>query len=86
VKAWADLQCPTSFYLGTITIGEISFRIEKTENKVFCQQLNQWLAVATRNHKGVGPEASVWEQIKWNYRESKGSKEKEPFLYSNYGN
>lgn len=43
VKAWADRQSPTSFYLSTITMAEIRFGIEKAEDEAFRQELNQWL-------------------------------------------
>jgi hypothetical protein len=48
VKAWADQQLPTAFYLSTITIAEIRFGIERTKDKVFQQELNDWLNQSLR--------------------------------------
>lgn len=43
VKAWSDRQPPQSFYLSTVTMAEIRFGIERVEDRVFRQELIQWL-------------------------------------------
>ncbi|MBE9176658.1 type II toxin-antitoxin system VapC family toxin [Synechocystis salina LEGE 06155] len=68
VKAWADRQSPTSFYLSTITMAEIRFGIERTEDKVFRQELNQWLDQVLRPWFGdrlLGVDEDVILQWRW---------------------
>jgi toxin FitB len=43
VKQWSDCQPPQSFYLSTITLAEIRFGIERTNDAAFRQELTQWL-------------------------------------------
>jgi toxin FitB len=43
VKQWSDSQLPQSFYLSTVTLAEIRFGIEQAKDKVFRQELTQWL-------------------------------------------
>lgn len=43
VKQWSDRQPPQSFYLSTVTLAEIRFGIERTQNVAFRQELTQWL-------------------------------------------
>ena len=43
VKAWSDRQPPQSFHLSTVTMAEIRFGIERVEDRVFRQELIQWL-------------------------------------------
>ena len=43
VKQWADSQLPQSFYLSTVTLAEIRFGIERTNDAAFRQELIQWL-------------------------------------------
>jgi predicted nucleic acid-binding protein len=68
VKAWADRQSPTSFYLSTITMAEIRFGIEKTEDEAFRQELNQWLDQVLRPWFGdrlLGVDEDVILQWRW---------------------
>ncbi|AIE76251.1 type II toxin-antitoxin system VapC family toxin [Synechocystis sp. PCC 6714] len=68
VKAWADRQSPTSFYISTITMAEIRFGIERTEDKVFRQELNQWLDQVLRPWFGdrlLGVNEDVILQWRW---------------------
>jgi hypothetical protein len=39
VKAWPDRQSPTAIYLSTITMAEIRFGIERTQDEAFRQEL-----------------------------------------------
>ena len=48
VKAWSDRQPPQSFYLSTVTMAEIRFGIERVQDKVFRQELKQWLEQTLR--------------------------------------
>lgn len=43
VKQWSDSQPPHSFYLSTVTLAEIRFGIERTQDVAFRQELTQWL-------------------------------------------
>ncbi|MBD2655397.1 type II toxin-antitoxin system VapC family toxin [Synechocystis sp. FACHB-383] len=68
VKAWTDSQSPTSFYLSTITMAEIRFGIERTEDEVFRQELNQWLDQVLRPWFGdrlLGVDEDVILQWRW---------------------
>jgi predicted nucleic acid-binding protein len=68
VKAWTDRQSPTSFYLSTITMAEIRFGIERTEDEVFRQELNQWLDQVLRPWFGdrlLGVDEDVILQWRW---------------------
>lgn len=68
VKAWADRQSPTSFYLSTITMAEIRFGIEKVEDEAFRQELNQWLDQVLRPWFGdrlLGVDEDVILQWRW---------------------
>ena len=68
VKAWADCQSPTSFYLSTITMAEIRFGIERTEDEVFRQELNEWLDQVLRPWFGdrlLGVDEEVILQWRW---------------------
>jgi predicted nucleic acid-binding protein len=68
VKAWADRQSPTSFYLSTITMAEIRFGIEKTEDNLFRQELNQWLDQVLRPWFGdrlLGVDEDAILQWRW---------------------
>ena len=43
VKQWSERQLPQSFYLSTVTLAEIRFGIERTNDEAFRQELTQWL-------------------------------------------
>lgn len=43
VKQWSDSQPPHSFYLSTVTLAEIRFGIQRTQDVAFRQELTQWL-------------------------------------------
>jgi toxin FitB len=43
VKQWSERQLPQSFYVSTVTLAEIRFGIERTNDEAFRQVLTQWL-------------------------------------------
>jgi toxin FitB len=43
VKQWSESQLPQSFYLSTVTLAEIRFGIERSNDEAFRQELTQWL-------------------------------------------
>jgi toxin FitB len=43
VKQWSERQLPQSFYVSTVTLAEIRFGIERTNDEAFRQELTQWL-------------------------------------------
>jgi hypothetical protein len=49
VKQWADSQPPQSFYLSTVTLAEIRFGIEQTNDIIFRQELTQWIDTTLRS-------------------------------------
>ncbi len=48
VKQWSDGQPPQSFYLSTVTLAEIRFGVERTQDTRFQQELIQWLNTTLR--------------------------------------
>jgi predicted nucleic acid-binding protein len=80
VKAWADRQSPTAFYLSTITIAEIRFGIERTQDEAFRQELRDWLDQGLRpwfSDRLLGVDEDVI--LQWRWLVEKGRKENYTF-------
>lgn len=43
VRAWSEKQTPQSFYLSVVTLAEIRYGIERTQDTTFQQELATWL-------------------------------------------
>jgi predicted nucleic acid-binding protein len=80
VKAWVDRQSPTAFYLSTITMAEIRFGIERTQDEAFRQELRDWLDQHLRPWFGdrlLGVDEDVI--LQWRWLVEKGRKENDTF-------
>jgi toxin FitB len=76
VKQWSECQLPQSFYLSTVTLAEIRFGIDRTNDEAFRQELTQWLNETLRpwfsNRILPVDEAVI---LKWRYMVEQGRKQ-----------